>query len=185
MKKLKKNLQNLLKKERSLVDIFIFGSALKSKENPKDIDLVSFFRMKDYRVIEEVNYKIKKEGDRHKLNVHIEPLIVDDMLHSEVYRNIIHEGFSIRYMQPVKQILNFGSFLLVTYHLKNKKPSEKVMFSYALFGRKKGGGILNEMGGKGLGKGSILVPVDREDIILSFFNQWNVAFKRQRVLLFS
>jgi len=101
MKKLKRNLQNLLKKEKCLVDVYIFGSALKGKDEPKDIDLISLFRDKDYKLIEDINYEIKKIGDKLELNLHIEPLIVDDMFSNRAHRNIIHEGFSIKNMKSV------------------------------------------------------------------------------------
>lgn len=164
-----------------MVDIFIFGSVLKGKEQPGDIDLISLFRQRDYKIIEEIDYKIKKEGDADNLTIHIEPLVIDDMHSSEVYRNIIHEGFSIKSMKPVKKMLNLNPFLLITYNLRNKNPSEKVMFSYALFGRKKGEGLLKELGGRELGKGSILIPIEQESNIESFFKQWNVDSKKQRV----
>lgn len=175
----------MLKNEKSLVDIFIFGSAVKNKKEPSDIDIVSLFRQRDYKIIEDINYQIKKEGDRQNLAVHIEPLIVDDILQSEAYRNIIHEGFSINHMKSVQSLLHFDSFLLLRYNLKNKTPSEKVMFSYALFGREKGKGVLGELKGMELGKGSIAVPVKKEVDILSFFKQWNVDIRKQRILLLS
>jgi len=185
MKKLKRNLQNLLKKEKCLVDVYIFGSALKGKDEPKDIDLISLFRDKDYKLIEDINYEIKKIGDKLELNLHIEPLIVDDMFSNRAHRNIIHEGFSIKNMKSVSSILNFDSFLIMRYELRDKKASDKVRFSYALFGRKKGEGVLAELKGRELGKGSILIPIGKEAVITSFFKQWDVAFKKQRVILFS
>jgi len=45
--------------------------------------------------------------------------------------------------------------------------------------------VLKELGGKEVGKGSIMVPIENEAIIVSFFDGWNVVFKRQRILLFS
>jgi len=179
--KLRKSLKSLLNKERLLVDIFIFGSVLKGKNEPEDIDLVSLFRDKDYKLIEEVDYAIKKEGDKLNLNIHIEPLIVDNINTSEVYKNIIHEGFSIKNMNFVSKMIGFNPFLLITYNLRNKKPSEKVMFSYALFGRKKGEGLVKSLEGKELGKGSILIPIKNEAEIVSFFKQWNVEFNKQRI----
>lgn len=185
MKKLKGNLQKLLKKEKYLVDVYIFGSALKGKEEPKDIDLISLFRDKDYKLIEDIDYDIKKIGDKLGLNLHIEPLIVDDIFSNQAHRNIIHEGFSIKNMRSVCSIMNFDSYLIIRYGLRDKKASDKVRFSYALFGRKKGEGVLAELKGKELGKGSILIPIGEEAVITSFFKQWDVSFKKQRAILFS
>ena len=59
MKKLEKSLKNFLKKENRLVDIFLFGSAIKKKEIPSDIDIIALFRDKDYEKIRLVVEKNK------------------------------------------------------------------------------------------------------------------------------
>lgn len=182
MRKLKLSLKNLLNKENFLIDIFIFGSSLKSKDKPKDIDLIALFRDKDYGKIEDILYKIKKTGE--PLNLHIEPIIIDNLYKEPVYKSILHEGFSIRNIQFLYDMLDFKSFLLITYNLKDKKASDKVRFSYALYGRKKGEGVLKSLNGKENGKGSILVPIGKEGIIRDFFTQWKVKFKEQRVSIF-
>lgn len=167
-----------------MVNIFIFGSALKSKEKPKDIDLIALFRDKNYEKREDILYKIKKIGETLSLNLHTEPIIINNLHKEPVYKSILHEGFSIRTMQFLHDMLNFKSFLLITYNLKDKNASNKVRFSYALYGRKKGEGILKSLNGRGIGKGSILVPIRKQGIIKEFFEQWNVKYKEQRVSIF-
>lgn len=184
MKKLKKSLKSLLKKEKFLVDIFIFGSVLKSKYQPRDVDLIILFREKNYKKIEEIIYQIKKIGDKLKINLHSEPLIIDDIYNEKVYLSLLHEGYSIRNMKFISNMLNFKPYLLITYNLKDKKSSDKVRFSYALYGRKKGEGLLKTLSGKELGKGSILVPIDKESLIKEFFKQWNVKIKSERMITF-
>lgn len=184
MKKLKLSLKSLLKKETFLADIFIFGSALKSKEKPKDIDLIALFRNKNYEKIEDILYKIKKIGELLSINLHTEPIIIDNLHKEPIYKSILHEGFSIKNMQFLQDMLNFKSSLLITYHLKDKKASDKVRFSYALYGRKKGEGVLKSLNGKEIGKGAILIPISKQSIIEEFFKQWNIKYKEQRVSVF-
>jgi len=167
-----------------LVDIFLFGSALKSKEKPNDVDLIALFRDKDYEKIEEILYKIKKIGESLSVNLHAEPIIADNLHKEPVYISILHEGFSIKNMQFLNDMLSFKSFLLITYSLKDKKPSDKVRFSYALYGRKEGEGVLKSLDGKDVGKGSILVPISKQEIIKEFFKQWDVKYNEQRILMF-
>ena len=57
-------------------------------------------------------------------------------------------------------------------------------FSYALYGRKKGKGFLRKIGGKEVGKGSIFVPVAKQELASDFFKQWNVSFNEQRISIF-
>ena len=184
MKKLKLSLWDILKKEKPLVDIFIFGSILKGKETPQDIDIITLFREKNFEVIEEILYKIKEIGKNLSIKLHTEPLIIDNLHKEPIYKSIIHEGFSIKNMQFIHDLFNFKSFLLITYNLKNKNSSNKVRFSYALYGRKKGEGVLKSLNGKELGKGVILVPIDKQSIINDFFKQWDVEHKEQRTFIF-
>ncbi len=184
MRRLKQNLGSLLKKESFLADIFLFGSALKSKEKPGDVDAIALVREKDYAKIENAVYSIKKIGDKLNINLHIESIVIDGLFREKIYASIIHEGFSIREMKFIRELLDFRSYMLFTYKLENKKSSEKVRFSYALYGRKKGEGILNSLKGEIIGKSSILVPIEKQEIMRSFLKNWNISYKEQRVSIF-
>jgi len=184
MKKLEKSLKNFLKKENRLVDIFLFGSAIKKKEIPSDIDIIALFRDKDYEKIEEVLYKINKLGEKTDMELHIEPIVVDSLHKEAVYSSLLHEGFSIKNMEFLNKMLGFKSYMLTTYSLKDKKKSDKVRFSYALYGRKKGEGFLKEVDGKEIGKGSVLIPTDRQELSKEFFKLWNVKYSEYRVAIF-
>lgn len=184
MRKLKESLKSLLKKESFLADIFLFGSALKSKEKPRDVDVIALVREKDYEKIENAVYSIKKLGDKLMLNLHIESIVIDNLFGERVYSSIIHEGFSIREMKFIRELLNFKSYMLFTYKLENKKQSDKVRFSYALYGRKKGEGLLKNLKGEIIGKSSILIPIEKQEIMKSFLKNWNIEYKEQRVSIF-
>jgi len=166
-----------------LVNIFIIGSALKGKEKPNDVDLITVFRDKDYGRFEEINYKIKKIGDDANLKLHIEPLLVDNLINQEISSFVLHEGFSIKDMGFVNDIIGFESYLLITYDLDGKTASDKVRFSYALYGRKKGEGFIKELKGKSVGKGALMVPVGKQSGIHDFFGQWGVSYKEKRMLI--
>src|SRR3989344_3542968 len=184
MKKLKVNLKNFLRKENYLVDLILFGSALKGKAKPGDVDLIALFRGSDPEKIEDILYKIRKSGEGLGLDLHVEPIIVDSMFDQKVYPLLLHEGFSIRSSEFIHKKLNLQPLVLITYTLENKKASDKVRFSYALYGRKKGEGLLRSLKGKEVGRGSILIPIDKQGIIRHFFKQWEVKYKEKRIALF-
>ena len=177
-------MKNFLKKERFLVDIFLFGSVLKGKEKPNDVDLIALFRERSYEKAEDILYKIKKIGEKLNLNLHIDPVIIDNLHNQKVYISLLHEGFSIKNNKFLNDLLGFKSFIMITYNLISKSASDKVRFSYALYGRKEGEGLLKILKGKEIGRGSIFVPVNEQEAIKSFFRQWNVDFKEQRVVVF-
>lgn len=167
-----------------MVDIFLFGSVLKSKEKPRDVDIIALFRCKDLKKMEDVLYCLKKIGDELKIDLHAEPIVVDNIFREKVYASVIHEGFSIKEMKFIRDMMGFRSYMLFTYNLENKKPSDKVRFSYALYGRKKGEGLLKNLKGEIIGKSSILVPVEKQEVMRNFFKNWNIEYKEQRVSIF-
>ena len=180
MKKLKEDLKNLLKKEKFLVDIILFGSSLKGKDLPNDIDVILIFRGKNYQLVDDIINKARKINE----NLHVEPIIIDFIYNQDVSPYLLHEGFSIRNMKFIRDLIKFRSYIMATYSLKNMKQSDKVRFSYALYGREKNQGFLNEIKGKEIGKGSILVPVEKQDLLKKFFEQWRIEYKEQRVSIF-
>lgn len=184
MKKLEKNLKSLLEKEKFLVDIFLFGSALRSKEKPRDIDIIALVRGKEYDKTEDIIYSIKKIGDNLGMNMHIEPLIVDSLHKENIYQSILHEGFSIRNMSYIRELIRFKSYSMFSYSLKNKKNSEKVRFSYALYGRRKSKGLLKDIKGEEVGKAAVLAPIEKQEILKDFFKKWDVKFEERKVFIF-
>ncbi len=184
MKKLKTSLKNFLRKERYLVDLILFGSVLKGKVKPRDIDLIALFRDHNAERIEDIIYRIRKKGEDLELDLHIEPMVVDQMFDQKVYPLLLHEGFSIKYSEFIHKKLNFQPLVLVTYLLAGKSPSDKVRFSYALYGRISGEGLLSKIGGEMVGKGSILIPISQQETVRAFFKQWEIDYKEQRLFLF-
>ena len=178
-------MKKLLRKEKFLIDIIIFGSALKSKDKPNDIDICIILRNKDYAKSEEIIYKITKLGEKTGINIHCEPIIVDYLHKKRLYRTLLHEGFSVSNSMKLSELLNFKSYVIMNYSLKNKNNSQKVMFSYALYGRNKGVGLLKDVKGVSLGKGSILIPVEKIEIVREFLKQWSVQYKEKNALVFS
>lgn len=176
-------MKSYLKKENFLVDIFLFGSALRSKEEPRDIDIILLFRDKDYKKIEDISYAITKIGKKLHLNLHVESMVIDDIYREKIYSTILHEGFSIKNGKFIAEMLGFVSYTLITYLLKDKTASEKVKFSYALYGREKGTGFLSSIGGEEIGKGAIIVPIQKEELAKEFFDQWKVSIKTQRIII--
>jgi predicted nucleotidyltransferase len=182
MKRLGRRLRSFLD-EKLLVDIFLFGSALKGKRKPGDIDVIALFREKDFERIEDIIYSIKKSCESEGIRLHIEPLTVDGMLSEPVYASILHEGFSIRHGRNVSQLMGLISATLFSYSLEGKTSSEKVRFSYALYGRKAGEGFAKTIGAEEVGRGALMVPIGKAEAAKEFFETWSVKFSERRIWL--
>ena len=177
---MKKGLEKYLR-NKAIIDIFLFGSSIKEKEKPGDIDLIVFFKEKNYRVTEEIIYAIKKTLNME--HIHIEPLFLDGLFKGSLFSSLLHEGISIRYGKSLNELAGYHPFLLFTFSLQHLKKVEKVRFAQTLYGRKKGKGILHEEGGISLGKGTFLIPVYKEHLFRDLMKQSHVSFTLRRVLV--
>lgn len=179
MKKLQTKLRNFLK-NKNIVDIFLIGSMFKDKSEPEDIDLILLFRDNNFNKNNELLYELKKSIGVE--NIHIEPLIVDNIQKSKIFFTILHEGYSLANGKRFSESLGYNSFSLFTFSLKNLAKIEKVQFAQALYGRKKDG-LLKLEGGLSLGKGSFIAPVNKEELFKEMLNKFKISFLVKRALI--
>jgi len=184
-KKMSKNLNKYLKRKlkgidlAEVADIFLFGSAAKGEEFPKDIDLCIIFRRTILEnVIKSVENKLKE------FNVHISFLAVDNFFkkpHSLI-KTLLVEGISIVNGKPFIQNFGFSSAALYSYDLSKLKPSEKVRFIYLLKGRKDEG-IIKKIGGEWIADSCFIMPIQKDSEILIILKKWSIPFKRKEMLI--
>ena len=175
---LKKICKNFSKKNKSIIDIIVFGSFARKKEKPGDID-IAVIAPDDIKTDELEKHILDKLG----LPAHISLLKFRTLFKETLWKTIIHEGISLLDNKKISKKFGFESFVLFWYNLIKLKASDKVRFSYAMFGRDGKGGVLKKLNGKSLGKGVLLVPVDKEDEIRDLFFEWGLPFERRRILI--
>jgi len=179
--KLVKYLKEELKKIdlTEILDIFLFGSAVKGKEFPKDIDLCIIFRKKvDDKTLISMEKRLKN------LNVHLSSLVADNFFrksHSLV-KALLVEGISI--FNGKSFINNFGFFskILYSYDLSNLAASKKVRFVYLMKGRKEKG-MVEKIGGEWMTDSCFIIPIIKDSEILSILKKWQINYKRKEILI--
>lgn len=164
---------------KEIQDIILFGSAVKSKLNPRDIDvcIISFYRNS---IIEQI---VLEFGGKAGSKVHVTYVPLSEFPKHSLFKTLIHEGLSLLTGKALHESLGFEPYILFWYELSSLKQTQKVKFFYALKGRAKQNGILKEVNGKYLGKGVILVPVRFDNEMQDFFKQWHIDFNRRRLFL--
>jgi len=177
---LKRICKEFIKENPSIVDIVIFGSIVRSKRKPGDVD-ICVLSLDKFKKLDKLKKVIGKE---FKKDVHVSILYLRDFLNPEetLWKTIFHEGISLTKDKLLSKLIGFDPSVLFWYKLENLKLIDKIKFSYALRGRNEKGGILREVNGEYLGKGCIIVPVENEDEIREFFARWNIPFNRRRIL---
>lgn len=174
-------LKSKWKKEwrNKVIDIILFGSALKGKSNPNDIDICILFRQDvDLILIKEIQSIVGE-------HFHVSALSIDNFftdIHS-LAKTILFEGKSLITHKKISENFDLGSFVLYSYDLSKEKPTKKVRFVYIIRGRNGEEGIVKKSDGEFISNNSFMVPVEKDSEIQEIFSSWNIKYKRKKIML--
>ncbi len=182
--KLKSELKTFLQENKEiLIDIILFGSSLKGKESPKDLDILLLFKEKtDIDLSYALSQKIKNLG----LNPEI-----TDKAYKEIFQSsfvareaILSEGFSIKNENFILNGLGYVTYFLFKYDLKNFNKSQRMQFYYGLYGRNKNQiGVLKELKSVKFSDTIILCPLENFYKMKSFFENLKISFVEFQIII--
>ena len=176
---MKEDLKKLLRKYKEINDIYIFGSFVKGKFKPTDIDLAIV--LKNTKQSELLT--IRKKFDFYfSEKVHLNLILMENLFNNALFKTLLEEGYSLLNNNFLYERLDYKSGAIFSFDLSRLKKSKKVLFSYALHGKKKESGILSRLNGKRIGKAVIFIPVDYMDEFKQFLELWNVEYYMMKVL---
>ena len=167
-----------------ILDIILFGSAIRGKEKPKDIDILIIYT-KNAKDIIEINYKLRKELEKILKNIEIVGKKYKEIFSPEFLarESVLSEGFSMRQGKFISESLGFRNLVLFKYSLKRMSKSKRMLFYYSLHGRNKQGGILKSLKAYKFSDSIILSRVESSEIFKEFFNKWGIEFLEMPVLI--
>ncbi len=159
---IKKKLNKYLK-DKEVLDIILFGSVIKGKALPKDIDIAVISRK-----------KISIPG------FHVSVLDPEDFFvrTPSLVHTLFREGYSLKSGKFLSEKYKFSNKVMFVYELKGMKASLKVKIVNVL--RK---GFVLENKGEWLANQVFIIPVNREYIFKEFFLNFGVKFKKYHVLI--
>jgi len=168
-------IRNKLKKilrDNNILDIIIFGSAVKGKLMPTDIDIAIITKKK--------NIPLMPEQD----NLHISIITPHDIFVKPIslINTLLREGHSLRHNTSFSEVFKFSNKVLFIYNLKDLANSEKVKMVNILRG-KKSQGLVEENKGEWLSRQVFLVPVGNEKIFEELFQKHSIKYKKNYVLI--
>ncbi|MCW1298953.1 MAG: hypothetical protein QXD02_01360, partial [Candidatus Parvarchaeum sp.] len=85
--------------------------------------------------------------------------------------------------EPFFNKLGFSEITEIFYDLTKLEQSRKMLFNYALLGRRGKEGLLQTLGGGRLTKSAIFVPSTHEKEAENFIKKWNVEYLKKRVFI--
>lgn len=168
---MKKSLKALLKKYREINDFIIFGSLVKGKYAPQDIDIALIVNKGDISLVGEIKTQLKER------NVDIEMITPEDIYQSRLGLNLISEGFSIKNNQFLREKLGLSPMKIYIYEIKNLTQTKKVLFGRGL------NNIIKETKSAKLGAGSIMVPIQESSKFEDFLQVWELKYKAKEYLV--
>lgn len=169
----KKNWKN------EIVDIVLFGSVMRGKEAPNDIDICLIFRDKvDLKILKEVNDLL---GEKY----HVSSLTVDNFFtnYHSIAKTLLFEGKSIITDKKLIESYSMDASVLYSYDLSKETSSNKVRFVYLLRGRNDSLGLVKGWKGEFISNSSFIVPLESDHEVREVFDKWKVKYKRKKILL--
>jgi len=154
MKTSAKKLKRLLNKD--IIDIIMFGSFVKGKIKPNDIDIAIISN----------EYKKEKKENIQKIipNSDVQFVRLADY-DKYIWLTLIKEGFSVKHNKYLHEIFRIDPVVLYKYSLKDLTNSKKVMFERALKNFKNIEKLSNRV---------VLVPVSTSSEFEDLLRYWNI-----------
>lgn len=168
-KKFQKTLQNNLKDER-IIDFIIFGSSVKGKIRPNDLDIAILVREK----IDQKNLlTLRKELQVYYNKIHLEQVSIEEY-NSKLFLVLLREGYSVKHKKYLHELYGVEPNSLFTYSLKKLTPSQKVMFHR---------GIKSIPNIKRLSNTVVMVQANQTANFQDFLKQWNIDIESKEYSL--
>lgn len=161
--------------KNELLDIILFGSIMKGKENPNDIDILLLFKEK-----EDVNtaYALKKRITKYPLEITMKTY---SSLFSSAFKareGFLLDGYSLIKQKHIAEELGFFTGVLYKYSLDGKTKSERMRFYYALYGRtEKDAGIVKQYDLVKFSDNVLFSPTANSEKVKAFLEQWNISHR--------
>ena len=155
---------------KEVLDIVLFGSSVKGKSLPNDIDVAVI---------------CKNPIEINVLGFHVSILNQDDFLSNikTLISTLFREGYSIKYNKPFSEKYGFLSKVLFIYSLEGLSPSEKVKIVNVLRGRAGSRGLVLEEKGEWLSNNVFICLIEKENIFSKLLDNFKIKYKKSYVLI--
>lgn len=173
-----------LAKNKGIFDIVLYGSAVKGKEEPGDIDLLLIFREISLKERAETAQNFKEKLRTKLKGIDIKTINLHELFESDFLARqaVLVEGYSLVHNMPFCERMGFKGYALFTYNLKGLTQNDKTKFIYALSGRIKEG-IASELKAESLGRGAVIVPISNSLRFEAFMQKWNLNYEKKKIVV--
>ena len=174
------------KHKEAVFDILLYGSAVKGKGTPRDIDIVIILKKADKEEYFNLPYEFKTMLDDTDIDADVKGIRIEELFDPNTLsrENILIEGYSLIHEKFLHEILGFSSYSLFIYNLDGMSNSQKTRFQYSLKGRRGEEGMVQRTGSHHIGKGCILVPTAFSLEFRKYLESWEVKLRELKGLFY-
>jgi len=162
-------LKSILRKYEGVEDIIIFGSFVKGRTFPNDVDIAFIVKNKDLSLVQPIKKTIGNE------NMHIKFIRVEETYSNPLFLSLLKEGYSIKKNDFLRNVLGIRPMKMYIYDLKHLDKSKKTLFGMAV---KKN---LKKVGGEKIGSGAVLIPIGQTGYFEDFLDVWGMKYKTREL----
>lgn len=190
MKRILKKIITDLSEIPDLKLVVLYGSYARGENTSRsDIDL--FILTTKIKTQEEIQNKVI--GLESEVGRNIQPTIrtISELQKTDsgLLQNIFKEGKVLYLREPAEipstLLLQQKPYIIYSFRINKLSQRDKVRFNRSLYEQKRKGykykGLLNELGGKKLSSGCVMVPNNQKEKIEKFFKKLNVKFEQLKV----
>ncbi|WP_456326984.1 nucleotidyltransferase domain-containing protein [Palaeococcus sp. (in: euryarchaeotes)] len=166
-------------------DILLYGSVMKGKEKPNDVDIAVIAREGNPF---EVSFEFKRLLEEKGLSpdeVDVKGFLLDELFDENnlVSFALLVEGYSLLNGKFLHERLNAKGYFLFRFSYSSLSQSQKMRFLYAYRGRNGSPGLLKQTNAMELAPGVVLVPVGSVYKFKEFLSLWGLSYELAPVLI--
>jgi len=182
---LKKCLKNE-KRDKTLFDAILFGSAVKGRYKPRDVDIIlihtSGSLAERLDKLQAVKEKIRAALEGVELDAHT--VLLHQLFEPAFFARsgVFLEGISLLDGKPLSHKMGFKAYSLFTYTLEKLSHTKKVTFNYLLAGRGTLKGIIAECHGERLVSGAVKIPIEKSIEFEDVLKMHKINYKKKNIL---
>ncbi len=173
--RLRNKLKELTSSYPEIEDIILFGSAVRGKEQPNDIDILILFCDK---INKNAEYVIRKELEKHYNNVSVisktKKTILDEAF--DARESILFEGKSMITGENLAERYGFTPFGMFKYSFLGWDKLKKTKFYHALNGRGNNKGTIDHLDCIKLSDSLIIAPLEKIEKLKDFLDSWKINY---------
>ncbi len=182
-KKLNSIIEDFYKKyKEDVLDIIVFGSSVRGKEKPKDLDILLLFKQKEKR---EIEYELRKKLEKEYPAVEVTSKSYENIGKKEFQAReaFLSEGFSLIKKENIAESLGFKTKVLFKYELKGWTQSKRMQFQYALYGRNRKSGMVKQLHLVKFADTMLLCPIEHTEACKEFLGYWKLNTEGINILI--